>query len=86
MIIVPFLCCNFLTTELQFNADERKLFLSIYIGFFSCCSKDYAIPFGDIIDSKLMVVFNHRINKRQAFRLYLETRIGDFELTFPKSR
>jgi hypothetical protein len=32
------------------------------------------------------VAFNRRINKRQAYRLYLETRIGEFELTTPKNR
>jgi hypothetical protein len=34
----------------------------------------------------MIVAFNYRINKRQAYRLYLETRIGDFELTPPKNR
>lgn len=34
----------------------------------------------------MLVAFNYRINKRQAYRLYLETRVGDFELTAPKVR
>jgi hypothetical protein len=34
----------------------------------------------------MMVTFNQRINKRQAYQLYLETLIGDFELTPPKNR
>jgi hypothetical protein len=34
----------------------------------------------------MMVAFNQRINKRQAYRLYLETIMGDFELTPAKNR
>lgn len=89
MLPLPFFmagCCMSQTTVLTFDHEERRLSLSVYPGFLSCLSKHYTIPYIDIITSKLMVAFNHRINKRQAYRLYLETRIGDFELTTPKNR
>ncbi len=60
--------------------------LNVYPGFLKCCKKDYNIPFSDVNRTKMLVAFNHRINKRQAFKLYLETSFGDFELTIPKNR
>jgi hypothetical protein len=60
--------------------------ISSYPGFLRCCRKEYKINYDDIVSSKMIVAYNHRINKRQAFRLYLETRMGDFQLTVPKNR
>lgn len=89
MIPFPFLmvgCCLSKTTVLQLDSDKKILSIKIYPGLFSCCRKEYEVSFGDILKTKTLVSFNRRINKRQAYQLYLETRIGDFELTAPKAR
>ncbi len=52
------------------------MWLSEYPGFFKCLKSNREIEFKDVIGLKMMVAFNYRVDKRQAYRLYLHTRIG----------